>query len=375
MSTFFKKSIISAAVIVAISLAGCARFDERMQASGDFDYQDVQLVSAYQTGTFSTDGARAQFTLPVLTESQKASGFLAQDVDIRPPTQLIPVIDGVFLTSSKKIQTQILFNTLEQGTDIKAKVWQLLKSYLAKNKIDIISEDSALLQIETAVHPQENIYSTLFSSNEVLREASYRFKLEDQSAGSSNALLNVELLSYAEFNDDKALEFSLTDKRKQNVELAFVNDLLAFAYYEKQANELKNKDVQPLPIKLGFDEHHQTVWIVESSFEDTWRKLPALLTLLNFEILETDQNLGTLALEYSTPDDEYWQENNLNPFEIKYGDYFIQLGEMDGKRTTISWLNKDKKPLEAQKVTDIYLGITKQVRGVLLQQDKQTKTL
>ena len=373
MIKLFKKNTMSAAIIVAISLAGCARFDERMQASDDFEYQNAVLVPAYQTGTFSTDEARSQFNLPMLTKEQKTLGYIGEDVDVRPPTQLIPVLDSVFLSTKDKHKTQILFNALKQGDNLKSKVWSLLKSYLAKNKIDIISEDNSLFQIETAVYSQTNTHSTLFSSNEVLRNASYRFKLED--IGSQNALLGIELLSYEEFNDDKALKFSLTEKRKKNVELDFVNQLLTFAYYEKQANELKTQDTQPLPIKLGFDELHKTVWIVDSNFADTWRKLPDLLSLLNFEVLESNENLGSMALEYSDPDEEYWEENNLNSFVLESGKYFIQLGEMSGKTTTISWLDKDRKPLEAQKVTDIYLGITKQVRGVILKQGKQTKAL
>ena len=46
-----------------------------------------------------------------------------------------------------------------------------------------------------------------------------------------------------------------------------------------------------------------------------------------------------------------------------------------GGSTSISWLDEDKKPLPDQKVTEIYLSITEQVRNVLLLNDKQTKAL
>ena len=373
MIKLFKQRTTTAAVLVALSLAGCTRFDTRMQANGDFDYQNVRLVPGYQTGPFSNDEVRAQFNVPVLTEAQR-TGYLTEDVDIRPPTQLIPVIDGVLPAVDQQQHTKIWFNAFEQDDDMKAKIWLLLKSYLAENNIDIISKDESLQQIETAVHTQKDIYGDLISHNEVLRKASYRFSLQEQDAGHSVAL-NVELLSYAEYNDGKALKFSLTDKSRKNIELRFVNSLLEFAYNEKQAADLKNLDSQPLPIKLGFDDNHQTSWIVESKFADTWRKLPDLLSLLHFEVIEADRNLGYFLVSFSKPDDDYWQENNLNPFELRNAEYFVQLGEMAEDSTSISWLSKDKKPLADQKVTDIYLSITERVRNVLLKKDKQTKAL
>ena len=374
MIKLFKQRTTTAAVLVALSLAGCTRFETRMQANGDFDYQNVQLVPAYQTGQFSNDEARTQFDMPALTESQIKAGHLTKDVDIRPPTQLIPVIDGVLLAAEQQQQTKIWFNAFKQDDDIKAKVWKLLESYLAENDIELISKDESLQQLETARYTQKSVYGEFANRNEVLKEASYRFTLEEQADGHSVAL-NVELLSYSEFNDGKRLKFTLADKSKKNIELRFVNNLLEFAYNVKQANELNNLDSQPLAIKLGFDDNHQISWIVENKFSDTWRKLPDLLTLLHFEIIEADQNLGYFLLKFSDPADEYWQENNLNAFELESAEYFIQLGEMAGDSTSISWLDEDKKPLPDQKVTDIYLSITEQVRNVLLQKDKQTKAL
>ena len=374
MIKLFKQSTTTAAVLIALSLTGCTRFDTRMQANDDFDYQNVRLVSAYKTGAFSNDEARAQFAVPTLTESQMKVGRLAKDVDIRPPTQLIPVIEGVFLAPEQQQQTKIWFNAFKQDDDMKAKVWLLLESYLAENKFELISKDKSLLQIVTAEHTQKDIYGNFISHNDVLRKSSYRFTLEEQTDGHSIAL-NIELLSYSEYNDGKALKFTLSDKSAKNIELRFANNLLEFAYHEKQADELNNLDSQPLAIKLGFDDNHQTSWIVENKFADTWRKLPELLSLLHFEIIEADRNLGYFLVRFSEPDIDYWQENNLNPFELKNAEYFIQLGEIAGDSTSLSWLDADKKPLPDQKVTDIYLSITDRVRNVLLKKDQQTKAL
>jgi outer membrane protein assembly factor BamC len=374
MIKLFQKGATNTAVLVALSLTGCARFNERLQANGDFNYQNSRLTPAYQTADFSQDEARTKYNLPVLTESQIEAGYLGKDVDIRPPTQFMPIIDGVLLTPGQGLHTQALFTASKPEDNIKDKVWELLKTYLIENGISLNYEDKQLMKIETAVFSQKNTYSGIFVDNEVLMQESYRFSLVTQP-GNASVLLNIELLSYAESNDGKKLKFSLTDKRKHSIEVRFINDLLAFAYYRKQADELNKLDQQPLTIKLGFDENHQTTWIVENSFADTWRKLPDLLTLLHFEILEADRNLGYFSVKFNTPDEEYWQENNLNPFVLNAGKYYLQLGEAGGSKASILWLDSGKKPLQEQQVTDIYLSITEQIRSVLVKKDKQTKAL
>jgi len=374
MIKLFKPSSTTVAVFIALSLSGCTRFETRMQANGSFDYQHVQLTPVYQTGELSNDEARDTFATPVLTESQKASGFLTQDIDVRPPTQLIPVIDGVLLDAGDKQKTKIWFNAFKENDRIDSQVWQLLESYLAENRVEIISKDESLQVLETGIFKQQTDFGGFLSSNEVVRQSRYRFTLEKQAAGHSVAL-TIEVLSYAESNDGQALKFKLTDKNKRNVQLRFANDLLEYAYKTKEANELKELDSQPLPIKLGFDDNHQIVWLADTRFLETWKKLPDLLTLLHFDIIEADKNLGFFLLKFSKPDDDYWSENNLNPFTLKNAEYFIQLGELSGDRTSISWLDENKKPLSDQKISEIYLSITEQVRNVLLQNDKQTKAL
>lgn len=374
MIELFKQRNTTVGVLLALSLTGCTRFETRMQANGSFEYQDVQLIPSYQTGSFTNDEARSQFAVPVLTKSQKETGFLTENVDIRPPTQLMPVIDGVLLDVKEQQHTKIWFNTFSQQTDISAQVWQLLESYLADLHVDIVSKDEKLQQRQTVKFTQKTDYGNFLSGNEVVKESSFRFILEKQPGGHGVALI-VDALSYAEKNEGKPLKFTLSNKNKKNIELRFVNDLLAFAYKIKEADEAKKIDSRPLPIKLGFDDNHQMAWLIDADFSDTWKKLPALLSLLKFDIVEADKNMGYFLLKFNPPSDDYWAENNLNKFSLEAGEYFIQLGALGAANTSILWLDEDKKPLADQDVTDIYLAITEQVRNVLLLKDKQTKAL
>jgi len=367
INLLFKKTTISAAILITFTLSGCTRFEDRVQANGEFNYESAVLVAPYQTGNFTNNEARNQFQLPALTAEQIDNGFAMDDVDIRPPNEFMPIIDGVILVPNPT-QTNILFTASKAGDDVQQRVMNLVTSYLAEHQIDTVN--TTALEIETTVYNKKTVFSNLFNDNVISIDASYRFTLSPQVAGHS-VMLNVDLLSYIENNDGHPMKFSMTTQRKKNIEVGFVNDLLKFAYDKNKALEQDNRNAQPLAIKLGFNENHQNIWIAENNFNDTWNKMENLLELLHFEVTETDRNLGYFIAEYSTPDDDYWAENNLNPFELKYGQYFIQLGEIDENSTSISWLDSKKKPIENQKVTDMYLSITDQIRSVLLKKDAQ----
>ena len=374
MIKLFKSGRVATADIVALSLSACARFDARTQANGDFDYYQTPLGKNYQTGHFTQDEARDLYDIPALTEQQKRIGFSSSDVDIRPPTQLIPVIDGVVLETNNSDKTTVLFNAFNHTENMKDKVWKILESYIAANNIPVSAKNSNLAQIETGIFRQQLSYGSFLYGNDILRESSYRFTLS-QPQGGQNAALTVEALSYSEKNNEHPVKINLTARSKKSIELRLVNDLLNYAYQLKAASDLQVAGSQPLPIKLGYDDNNQLAWIVDANFLVTWTKLPELLELLRFEQVESDKNLGYYLVEFKAPNAKYWPENNLNPFELDNAEYFIQLGELNSGSTSMTWLDADKKPLADQKVTEIYFSITDKIREVLLLNESQSKAL
>ncbi|MEI6897696.1 MAG: outer membrane protein assembly factor BamC [Psychromonas sp.] len=368
MKITFKHYRNTTAVIVALSLSACVRFETRMQANGDFEYQKVTLTTPYQTGSFSNHEARNQYDLPPLTEQQKVLGMQGIDVDIRPPTQLLAVIDGVLVEHPETGGTKIWFNNVNQNDNIQDNIWSLTKSYLAENNVDIINQNNQL--IETGIFSEQSIFGGFFNENILLKESSYKLTLEEKQAGQGIAI-TVNALTYAETNDAKELNLILKGRTKQDVELHFINELLEYVYDKKESEKLDSAKTQSLAIKLGFDDNHQSAWIADNEFLDTWNKLPALLTLLNFSIVDFDKNLGYFLLDYSEPSESYWSENNLKPFELDSGEYFIQLGEVTGGTTSIAWLDEDKKPLSDQKITEIYFSITAHIRDAFLEKESR----
>ncbi|HEY5714890.1 MAG TPA: outer membrane protein assembly factor BamC [Psychromonas sp.] len=373
MIKLFKSSRITASVVVALSLTACTRFHTRMQANEPFNYDYYTQHEKFNPDGFTNDEARDVYDIPALTAQQKKIGLKSSDVDVRPPAQLIPVIEGVVLEANNTGKTTLLFNAFNQSDNMKVKVWQILESYIAANNIEVVAKDTDHSRIKTGIISEKSSYGLIFRNN-VLRESSYRFTLEQAPDGLS-AALTVDALSYAEKNDANVLKVNLTQRTKKSIELRLVNQLLKHAYDLKEASELQQAATQPLPIKLGFDDNTQMAWVVDANFLNTWVKLPDLLKLLRFEMVDADKNLGYFLVKFKAPNEQYWQENNLNPFELDNAEYFIQLGELNSGSTSITWLDADKNPLADEKISAIYFSITSKIRDVLLLNEAQSKSL
>ncbi|WP_094751972.1 outer membrane protein assembly factor BamC [Psychromonas sp. CD1] len=374
MSQQFKRKEISLCIAIVISLTGCARFDTRMQANGPFDYQQSTLNPEYVSNGYSREESRDAFDIPLLNQTQKEIGLKAKNVDIRPPTQLIKIIDGVREDKGNISGTTIIFNTFLQENDLNLKIRTLVSDYLASKNAQFRVNATQRGLVELAEVTEEIIFGNFLNENVIMKKSSLEIKvstLQDQHQVS----LSVRLLKHSETNDGTLLPFKLTNKNKQNIETSFINDLLLFAYQEKEKKTSISLESQPLPIKLGFDENHQMAWLIDESFTKTWQELPSLFKLLNFEIINEDKELGSMLLSYSAPSNDYWKTNNLQPFKLDSAQYFIQLGELTKSSSAIIWLDADKAPLSDALVSEIYLSITDKVRQVLLLKEVQSNHL
>jgi len=362
-------SKIAGLVIITSSVVSCTRFAERTQAEGDFDYQDVQLIDKFDSGDFSRLENRSTYNINELTDQQEKLGFIGEQVDVRPPSQLMAVLDGVVLDADKT-QTKILFNRFKQNENIQDKVWDVTLQYLASKNAKPETDQNNLM-IDTGPVVSNRSYGSI-STNSVRETGDYHLQLANDGR---TVLMLIDAQSYQLVNDGEETKYNLMGRTKRNVEISFANDLLEFAYFKQQSDALEAANNKPLPIKLGFDDNHQTAWIVDAEFIEVWEKLPSLLNLMSFDLVEDDKNLGYFLVEFNPQDQEYWSDNNLNPINLESGEYFVQLGELTGGDTSIIWLDADKKALDDQQVTELYLSITDNIRSVILENDKQTKPL
>lgn len=367
------KKTVASVIMLSLLATGCARFKERTQAIGSYDYEKSSLRdSDYDSGDYTRHEQRPTYNIQPLTEEQNELGLQGKELDVRPPTQLIPVIDGVLLDANTK-QTKITFNAFDANESMQEKVWQLILDYLqSKDALQVVANQQELT-INTGPVVRNAEYGSL-SKNRVHEEGVYQLKLVP-GRDKLSISFEVNVISYQQLNDNRAVKQVLQSRSKRSVEIAFINDLLEYAYLDREAKQQNIKDDKPLPIKLGFDDNHQIAWVIDADFEEAWNKLPALLTIMSFEPVQNDKNLGYFLVKFVPKDDKYWLEHGLNPIDLPAGEYFVQLGELTGGATSVLWLDADKTPLSDQQVTDLYLSITDKIRSVILENAEKPKSL
>jgi outer membrane protein assembly factor BamC len=360
---------ITCAILLTLSVTSCARFEKRAQAEDTFNYETSTLIDNYKTGDFTRDEQRDTHIIPDLSKQQNEFGLMGKDVDIRPPTQLMAVIEGVQLDPDA-IHTKIWFNAFDNDQQMDKKIWDLIIQYLSSKNATQMNVDLNTFTIDTGPIIRKAIYS----SNEVNEEARYILEVAKATDGRSASLV-VDVKSFKQMNNEFEVKQVLAARTKHSIEIDFINDLLQYAYIQKESEKIETTDEKPLPIKLGFDDNHQTAWIIDTNFTNVWNKLPQLLQTMSFEAVQNDKSLGYFLVKFVPQKEAYWAKNNLNPITLSSGEYFAQLGELDNGQTSLVWLDADKKILPDQDVTNLYLSITDKLRTVILNNDIQTKPL
>ena len=350
----------ASAILLILSVSACTRFENKSKAEGTLEYENAILTDEYKSGDFTRDEQRSTYKIQDLTAQQNQFGLSGKDVDIRPPAQLLAVIDGVILDSDA-IETKVWFTALDENELQEQKIWDLVLQYLNTKNATMLKADHSSLIIDTG--PIIRQYNFV-QSNDVYEKANYELRFAKSIEGGSFSLA-VDVKNYQQINSEIPVKQVLKARTKHSIEIRFINDLLRFAYLqkEKQSAENKNLNTQPLPIKLGFDDNHQTAWIIDTSFVDVWNKLPNLLQIMGFTPIKDDVSLGYFFVKFVSQDTTYWNENELNPISLEEGKYYAQLGELDNGQTSLVWLDEDKKVLSDQEVTNLYLSITKKLRS------------
>jgi len=235
---------IASVVILTLSVTSCARFEKRAQAEGDFDYVNSTLTNHYNAGNFTQDEIRSVFQIQPLTEQQKAFGLLAENVDIRPPIQLMPVIEGVQL-DPEEINTKVWFNAFSHDDKMEQKVWDLTIKYLAANNAEKVKADRQKLVIYTGPVIQTRSYGR----NDIVEQASYMLEFSKAEDGRSVSMM-IDVKNHQLLNNDFKVKEILQARTKHNIEVNFINDLLRFAYQEKES-EKKVANKIPNLLMLG----------------------------------------------------------------------------------------------------------------------------
>lgn len=321
----FSRQLVLSSLAVLVLTACSNSPTQRRQAKDDFTYLETADLQTWNL----PEGATAQFYPNFDIPQGNFSGGIGQEVDIRPPQQILELIPGA---RYERNQGEITLWLIKQ--EEAEEVWQTVLNMLAERQIPIQTSSETHVETGWLVWKSEDEETDIGSRYSVDRfEANNRYGFR------------ISLIDWREGTQIKPV--TLTNKERYNV---FMTNLVTSQYDQNKRDEAQRKAqelVKQIPITMGSDRSGFPVIIARTPYNVLWQRLPTILPRIGFNIEERNQSQGTLKAKYASPDDEFWNEIGVKPLELKSGTYTFLFGDL-GNRTSINVTNSAGKPVEEE---------------------------
>lgn len=327
MKPVFKLSL--SALMVA-SLAACSGGDSRRQASDDFKYLETPPLSQWQNLPDQQPEFSGAYGIP----QREFNGPLGQQVDIRPPQQILELIPGARYERDAEGVT-IWLPRAEQAQ----RLWQTIDSMVADAQIPV--RTSSPDGIET-----DWLTWTIEDDDEVIES---RYVVTPQEIRGRHGL-RMQMVEWKRNGSSDGL--TAASKDRYNAQMANFITARYDSELREEARIRAQELVKNIPVSLGKDRSGLPVIIARAPYDVFWERLPNILDKLGFTIEDRNRSQGTLTLEYKAPDEEVWEELVVEPLQLSRGKYSILLGDL-GNRTSINVTDSAGKPVSEEALASL----------------------
>ncbi|MFH7564316.1 outer membrane protein assembly factor BamC [Oceanimonas smirnovii] len=303
-------------------LAGCSNPETRSQANRDFDYESETLRSAPLMIPQGLEAPR--FNTEYVIPENGTSGATGKSLDIRPPTQVLPLVRGSEIMADG---TGLWFYQQQLDQPLEQQLSQALADFFDATDAKHNRVSNGFTSSGKVIGAPEQQFSWQLMPDPVRRAVA----VQVQATEGADALL----------------------QDRQRAEASMLN---AFSLSYQQSLSRQQELLDQSPISLTLDSEQQRLVSVQS-YDRTWKRLIVLLPKLGFDISNRQQALGYVDVEFDGLSKGDWQDLNLPALNIPEQEYRIQLGDL-GNRTSLSLSNKDREPVAAEVLSELAATLT-----------------
>ncbi|MGL5947951.1 MAG: outer membrane protein assembly factor BamC [Aeromonas sp.] len=336
-------------------LAACSSPSERATANRNFDYQQVALSgrTLVVPAPLVAPTFKHQFDLPAKRHSDALPVGAA--VDIRPPAQLIPVVNGSQAVNAT--EPTLAFFATQHSQDLRLEIWSALQAFLAKHQVATTASDAAGLRLSTDWFDNSLALDAWSEEDSDYRlRQRYQFTLTPDTARHS-VRLSVAILAHEQAGESSA---ELAPTLHQRYATRTLNQFAEFYQSEIKARQASRAQ-GGISLLLGQDSNDLPAWIAEADFERVWQQLNAQLPAAGFEINAAQQSLGVIETRFSGSSRLWpWGEGSEG---LPSGDYRFQLGELVNGKTSITVFDDKKKPLASSSIAKLHQQMARALTG------------
>lgn len=320
MKPVFKLGL--SAVMVTM-LVACSGADSRRQASSNFKYLEAAPLSDWK----SLPDQQPDFSNAYHIPAKDFQGPVGRDIDIRPPQQILELIPGARYERSAEGIT--VWVPREEQT---ARLWQTIDDMVAQSHIPVRTSSPEGIEtdwLRWAIDEDEEVIESRYVVKPV------------QARGRSG--FHIEMVEWKRNGSSD----NLTQASRDRYNAQMIN-MITSRYDEDLREEARLRAlelVKNIPISLGKDRGGSPVIIARASYDVFWERFPEMLNELGFTVEERNRSQGTLSVNFTSPDDEFWEETGVLPLQLDQKKYNILLGDL-GNRTSINVTDNTGKPVE-----------------------------
>lgn len=347
------------------------------EANNNFSYINEVATERQLVQPADTDQLvfSKKFVLPAQVTDSRAA-LVGSDVDIRPPQKLIPMESNLIAFKDGDLSV-VWFYPDESGNAVTVNDMLYTVLHLFKRLgIDVDTIDAVNSEIRTDWYEATefaNPYTINSLKDELLRyRQKYLFKLGTNKDGVPGVVVQLTD-NVIEKSEGTELADGLNRFEPSRFSALMANKLM-WSYSLDQKSKLKNSESQTVNISLGRDNNNLACWLVEASFDDTYKVLEQLFIKYDIDIKEYSSANGEITISYDEMDPEFWQNENVEPWTLDSGRYLFKLGVYDNK-TSITVYDKNKQPVATGVTARMYSGFAESLNRQFLiyRSNKTTK--
>ena len=186
-------------ILIITALTACSTPIDRRQANGNDEYTQAETVALLKIpASLKQPSYSKEYDIPPVG-SQVDLNVIGKRLDIRPPLQVIAMAEGTHVEESSD-SIKVIIESIDNNTDLKQEIFNVINGYLTKNSIVKRSEDFASGVVETDwIDSQEVLDTSWFGDDKVyLLRQRYRFDINVKPHGRTGDV-TINLIEHEEY--------------------------------------------------------------------------------------------------------------------------------------------------------------------------------
>ena len=313
----FKYKLIFAAVMAA-SLSACSNtaLDE---ANNGFDYLNTPALGSWNVPAGAKAFSSNEYAIP----QGNLPGQVGSKVDILPPQQILPLIQGLQSITDNQGSTL----KLPQAGQV-PQLWAAAEQLFTAKKVAYTRQADNSLQTDWMDWGTKD-------------KTRIRYRLS-QAVSPEGAYLSASVLGMT--RDGQAVPVSVMSNDRYSIIL--LNHIMT--QYQDNLQKAAAADAAKLmnnvQIYVGQDRSGLPVIVAQAPYDAVWVRLPALLNQLGMKVTALSQSQGSITVKYDAPKPAFWTSLGVSPMTLKNQEYQLLVGDL-GNRASINITTKAGQPV------------------------------